>query len=180
METRAMRGSARTGTGRRRPPFLGLLAAVMLVTLGALAGCSGDADPGDDISAGAESGTDAPVTEAFARLDPNAFDEAMKEDSAVVINVHIPYEGEIDETDEFIAYDKIVGDSRLPGDKSRQILLYCRSGRMSEEAGQALFGEGYNNIAHLEGGMKAWEASGRTLAQNPAHAGGTGTTEHKM
>jgi rhodanese-related sulfurtransferase len=41
---------------------------------------------------------------------------------------------------------------------------------MSEEAGADLAEEGYTNIAHLEGGMKAWEASGRQVIYNPENA----------
>ncbi len=112
----------------------------------------------------------AETTEAFARLDPAAFAERMKDPEAKVINVHIPYEGELEDTDAFIPYDKILGDDRLPKDKNSEILLYCRSGRMSEEAGAALYKAGYTKVAHLEGGMKGWEAAGRKLINNPAHA----------
>jgi rhodanese-related sulfurtransferase len=156
-----------------------LLLAFMAVLGVLVAGCDTNSE-GENISAGAEPGTEAPAGEAFARLDPDAFAERMNEDSAVVVNVHIPYEGELEDTDEFIPYDKIVGDSRLPEDKDRQILLYCRSGRMSEEAGAALFGKGYTNVAHLEGGMNAWEHDGRQLIHNPAHASEGGGTGHKM
>jgi rhodanese-related sulfurtransferase len=41
---------------------------------------------------------------------------------------------------------------------------------MSEEAANDLLEEGYTNIAHLEGGMKAWEASGRKVVYNPENA----------
>jgi rhodanese-related sulfurtransferase len=41
---------------------------------------------------------------------------------------------------------------------------------MSEEAGTALHNAGYTKVSHLEGGMKGWEAAGRQLIQNPAHA----------
>jgi rhodanese-related sulfurtransferase len=111
----------------------------------------------------------ASTKEAFVRLDPAAFAERMNNSEAAVINVHIPYEGELEQTDAFIPYDKIIGDSSLPKDKNTEILLYCRSGRMSEEAGAALHEDGYTNVAHLEGGMKAWEAAGRKLVHNPAH-----------
>ena len=117
---------------------------------------------------------DAPaagVPAAFARLDPAAFAGRMEDKGAVLINVHIPYEGEIEHTDEFIPYDHIVGDSHLPPDKNREVLLYCRTGRMSEIAGNALHAAGYTHLVHLEGGMRAWEASGRSLIHNPAHAG---------
>jgi phage shock protein E len=138
--------------------------AVMLFAL--VAGCS---SAGEKTST-ADRKEAASTTEAFARLDPATFAERMKDSQAAVINVHIPYEGEIEDTDAFIPYDKIRGDSALPKDKNTPILLYCRSGNMSEEAGAVLHEDGYTNVAHLEGGMKAWEAAGRKLVHNPAHA----------
>jgi rhodanese-related sulfurtransferase len=129
-------------------------AVVLLAALGT--GCGGDDTPS--------------AAEPFARLDPAAFAARSAEKDAVLINVHIPYEGELEQTDAFIPYDKIVGDSRLPADKNSEILLYCRSGRMSEIAGDALHAAGYTKLSHLEGGMLGWEAAGRPLIQNPAHA----------
>lgn len=136
------------------------LAAMVTVLGGA---CSSDTKSSGEATAGK-------TTEAFARLDPATFADRMQNTDAVVINVHIPYEGELEQTDEFIPYDKILGDSRLPQDKNSEILLYCRSGRMSEEAGTALHNAGYTKVSHLEGGMRGWEADGRPLVQNPAHA----------
>jgi rhodanese-related sulfurtransferase len=149
---------------------------VMAVLAVLVAGCDSDSDGEDKVSANAEPGTEAPAGEALARLDPAAFADRMREEGAVVVNVHIPYEGELEDTDEFIPFDRIVGDARLPGEKDKQILLYCRSGRMSEEAGAALFQAGYTKVAHLEGGMKAWESAGKELIQNPAHSGDAGTS----
>jgi phage shock protein E len=138
--------------------------AVLFVAL--LAGCGSDGEK----TSTANGKAPAQTAEAYARLDPAAFADRMNDSGAVVINVHIPYEGELEQTDAFIPYDKILGDSRLPKDKDSDLLLYCRSGRMSEEAGAALHDAGYTKIAHLEGGMKGWEAAGRKLVNNPAHA----------
>lgn len=166
-------------SARRRLAGPARMAALLALGLAALAaGCgSDDGDtPPNAAAEGQEQQTTstAPATEAFARLDPATFADHMKKSDAVLINVHIPYEGELEQTAAFIPYDKIVGDSRLPKDKSTEVLLYCRSGRMSEEAGAALHTQGYTNVAHLEGGMKAWESGGRTLIQNPANAGSDG------
>lgn len=151
----------------RSIPHRGVLLATA-VLLGILAaGCSSGGDKGSTTANGKDP---APATEAFARLDPAAFAAKMRDKDAVVINVHIPYEGELENTDAFIPYDKILGDKRLPKEKDREILLYCRSGRMSEEAANALHNEGYTHLAHLEGGMRAWEAAGRKLVNNPVHA----------
>ncbi len=121
----------------------------------------------------------APARDPYARHDPAAFEERMKNEPAMVINVHIPYEGELSGTDAFIPYDKIKGDPRLPEDKNTEILLYCKTGRMSEEAGVDLHEEGYTNIAHLEGGMNAWKDSGRQVDFNPDNAARQ-SAPHKM
>jgi|SRR5687768_12921772 len=140
--------------------------ALAVVSVALVAGCSAAGEKTTTSDGKASDGQ-----AAFARLDPAAFGERMNSNpQAAVINVHVPYEGELEQTDAFIPYDKIIGDSSLPEDKNSEILLYCRTGRMSEEAGAALHEEGYTNVAHLEGGMKAWEAAGRTLVHNPAHA----------
>ena len=146
-----------------------IIAAMAILLVGLAAGCSSDSGSGADNDSSGYTEPD----KAFARLEPATFAERMKREDVVLINVHIPYEGELEQTDAFIPYDKILDDPQLPKDKDSEILLYCRSGRMSEEAGAALDKAGYTNISHLEGGMNGWEAAGRPLIQNPAHAAGT-------
>ena len=50
-------------------------------------------------------------------------------------------------------------------DPARRTLLYCASGGRSALAVQALQQLGYTNIAHLDGGLKAWAAGGRELTR---------------
>ena len=75
----------------------------------------------------------------FARSKDTVSAKELKKQLAqknfTFINVHTPYEGEIEKTDSFIAYDQIVAQSAgLPKDKNAPIILYCKSGRMSTEA----------------------------------------------
>ena len=102
---------------------------------------------------------------AHRLVDPAAFESALANPDAVVINVHVPYEGEIEGTDLFLQYDRIDAAS-LPSDRDTPLVVYCRSGSMSAEAVVTLAGLGYTNIVELDGGMNAWRASGRQIASS--------------
>lgn len=133
-------------------------ALVLMMLGGGLAACGSD-----DAEPQAQSPAAAGAT-AWKQVDPAEFEALIKADLGTLINVHVPNEGEIKGTDHHIAFDKIVGDSRLPKDKTEQLLIYCRSGNMSTESGQALVEDGWTNVVELRGGFKAWKASGRTLS----------------
>lgn len=45
-------------------------------------------------------------------------------------------------------------------DKSKRIILHCASGGRSALAVQTLKLMGYDNVAHLDGGIKAWKEAG--------------------
>lgn len=84
-------------------------------------------------------------------------------DQYSIVNVHIPYAGEIPHTDVNIAYNDIdTLTSKFP-DKNAPIILYCRSGNMSETASRELVELGYSNVYDVPGGMNAWQRSGREL-----------------
>ena len=86
----------------------------------------------------------------------------------LLVNVHIPYEGEIKGTDLFVPYNEIEQNlSKLPSDKVAKIVVYCRSGSMSGIAAKTLTRLGYTNIQDVDGGMIAWEQKGYPLVQSP-------------
>lgn len=81
-----------------------------------------------------------------------------------LINVHIPYAGEIEGTDANIPYTDIEGlEAHLHNDHAAKAVLYCRSGSMSLDASTKLVERGYCQIYDMPGGMNAWTAAGFTL-----------------
>lgn len=50
-------------------------------------------------------------------------------------------------------------------ERDRRVLLYCSAGSRSALAGQTLQGLGYGDVAHLEGGIKAWKEGGYPTAE---------------
>lgn len=79
------------------------------------------------------------------------------------INVHVPDEGSIAGTDLTIPYTDVLTNPSLPTDRTTPLALYCRSGRMSAIAAQALVAAGYTDVVELDGGMNAWTGAGRSL-----------------
>ena len=49
-------------------------------------------------------------------------------------------------------------------DKNKKIILHCASGGRSALAAATLKQMGYNKVAHLDGGMKAWKEAGLPVA----------------
>ena len=45
-------------------------------------------------------------------------------------------------------------------DKNKRIILHCASGGRSALAANTLKEMGYENVAHLDGGLKAWKEAG--------------------
>ena len=90
----------------------------------------------------------------------------LKTKDFTLVNVKTPYIGEISGTDLYIPYDQLTARAaELPAAKDAKILVYCRTGTTSAIAAQTLLDLGYTNVWNLDGGMVAWESSGRTLEQ---------------
>ena len=102
----------------------------------------------------------------YISVNADELNTMMKNKDFVFINVHTPFAGNIAGTDMSIAYDQVTDPfnlAQLPADKSAKIVLYCRSGRMSAIAAEALVKKGYTNIWDLAGGMVGWEQAGFNL-----------------
>ena len=119
-----------------------------------LAACQSTPVTGEKVAVGDSS---------YNNVTPQELKTMLEDKDFVLINVHIPFAGNIAGTDQSIAYDVIEQNLSLLPDKDSKIVLYCRSGHMSQIAAEKLARLGYTNIWNLNGGMIEWEKQGFDL-----------------
>jgi phage shock protein E len=97
----------------------------------------------------------------YIDITPQELNTMLEKKDFFFVNVHIPYEGELPDTDAFIPFDEIEGHlSEFPQDRDAKIVLYCRSGSMSATAAREMVRLGYTNVYNLDGGFRAWFEAG--------------------
>lgn len=134
-----------------------LLVGFALIGCGSTSGNS-SAPPASSASIGVRVQTQSG---SYTNVTPAELDAMLKHKDFFFANVHIPYEGEIAQTDAFIPYDALDENlGKFPSDRNAKIVLYCRSDRMSTIASEELVKKGYTDIWNLKGGMVAWETAG--------------------
>jgi rhodanese-related sulfurtransferase len=108
-------------------------------------------------------------------LTPEQLHEEMSKGNITLIDIR--------ESDELNQNGKITGSVHAPRgmlefyadpslpyhrpefDKSKRIVLHCASGGRSALAASTLKQMGYENVAHLDGGLKAWREAGMPVTE---------------
>ena len=135
-----------------------LLPIILILLAVVVAACNQRTTEDTDVALPAKNSdgyTDITVDQLAGMLESKDF---------TMVNVHIPYEGDLPQTDLSIPYNEIEANlSQLPASKDAQVVIYCRSDNMSTQAAETLVALGYTNVIEVDGGMNAWENSGRAL-----------------
>ena len=108
---------------------------------------------------------------SYGDISVDQFEKLMDQKDFTLINVHIPYQGEIDNTDVLIPFNSIDQNKNiLPQNKDAKIVVYCMGDHMSNIASEKLIKMGYTRVSRLKGGMLAWQKKGGQLVhrQSPS------------
>ncbi len=147
---------------RREPIGTGLLAG-LLVALALVAAACGTRSAAIPEPAPLEVGAEAFPRNADGYADITVEQLAKllgEQQELTLVNVHVPYAGDIAQTDASIPFDQIADHlDQLPG-KDEHVVLYCRSGSMSTTAAKQLAELGYTKVMELDGGLNQWKAAG--------------------
>jgi rhodanese-related sulfurtransferase len=103
----------------------------------------------------------ASCTSGIIPISPAQLDK-LNSDTYTLVNVQVPYAGEILQTEMYIPYTE-ADQLNLP--KDELIIVYCKGGRMSQTFAEDLIDLGYTNVMHLTGGLDNWANTGREILQ---------------
>lgn len=127
----------------------------LLVSVIALTACQAAKSIGTEVKVDGGSYRLVTVSELQTMLENKDF---------VLVNVHIPWQGDISPTDLRLPYDEIEQNlNQLPPEKDAKILIYCLTSGMAKKAVATLLAQGYTNLWMLEGGTTSWEEAGLAL-----------------
>ena len=133
---------------------LAALLALLLTACGAV---------GPEAENDSTTGRFAKNADGYADISIEQLAELLEDTELTLVNVHIPFEGDLPQTDLSIPFDEITEHLDQLPDKDAPIVLYCRSGSMSTTAAKELADLGYSNVLELDGGFNAWQAAGYEL-----------------
>jgi rhodanese-related sulfurtransferase len=99
-------------------------------------------------------------------LDVNQFEQKLTGSNTLVIDVRTPQEfaeGHIEGAMNIDYYDIHFENKINAIDKSKTILVYCKSGNRSGKAATILAKNKFKNVYDLSGGITNWIASGKSV-----------------
>ena len=145
----------------------GLILSLVILAAVVLSACGGgNGTPGKEVKV---------VGGSYRDITPAELDKMLGDKDFTLINVHVPYAGDLPGTDFSVSYLEVEQNiSQFPQDKGARIVLTCLTGPMSVDAAEILVGLGYTNVFNLDKGMVEWEQQGYQLINKPQIAAESG------
>ena len=101
---------------------------------------------------------------SYENISVDQLEKLMDQKDFTLINVHIPYQGEIEKTDLLIPFNAVNQHKNLlPKNKDAKIVVYCMGDSMGSIAAEQLIKMGYTRVFNLSGGMMAWQYRGHRI-----------------
>ncbi len=109
-------------------------------------------------------------------LTPSEVEAELKGGGVVLVDIREPHETKCGVIEGALVVPRGMlefrADPTMPQhhdalDPGRRVILYCAAGSRSALGAKTLQELGFRDVAHLEGGVKGWEAEGRPLQQRP-------------
>ncbi|MCX7729361.1 MAG: rhodanese-like domain-containing protein [Bacteroidia bacterium] len=103
----------------------------------------------------------------FKTVSPQEFQTLMSEKNTIVLDVRTPEEvseGKISNAVNIDFYSNTFEQEVSKLDKTKTILVYCRSGKRSASAAEVLTKKGFK-VINLQGGISNWQAQGLPISK---------------
>lgn len=100
--------------------------------------------------------------QTFKTVSPSEFQKLLSEKNTILVDVRTPEEfseGKIANAINIDFYSNTFEQEISKLDKSKNILVYCRSGKRSANAAEVLSKKGFK-VINLEGGITNWQSQG--------------------
>jgi rhodanese-related sulfurtransferase len=146
-----------------------LLLAIFCLCNSCSSGSNDDnGDGGSDTDADTDTDTDTDsgqVPNAVLKsISPIDLADALPSKDFLLINVHVPYDGEIPGTDTHVDYQETEALMTYIGDDlGTKVVVYCKMNPMALTAGNELVDRGYYAVRYVDGGMSGWVDAGFEL-----------------
>lgn len=117
-------------------------------------------------------------------VDPSTFDSlinALSNEQLLDVRTIEEYRGgHLENSINYDWNDATFQENAKSLDKSKPVLVYCRSGNRSGQAADYLREQGFTQVYELEGGITAWESEGRPVTAAEGQLGQNGEVTLEM